>query len=115
MKCYVHPESDAVGTCTHCGKFICDVCNTEIDGRNYCKNCVPIVFNEMKNKSNESQPAPVVYMNAGGASSSSSSSSSSSGGRGRPRQSCLLHIILFFFTAGIGNIIYFLWARSRDY
>jgi len=110
-----------VGTCTHCGKFICDVCNTEINGRNYCKNCVSDVFNEMKNNESQQAPvqqAPVVYMNAGGGGGGgggSSSSSSSVNERGRGRQSCLIHIILFLFTAGIGNIIYYLWCRSRDY
>jgi len=29
------------------------------------------------------------------------------------KQSCLLHIVLLFFTFGIGNIIYFIWAKSK--
>ncbi len=127
MNCYKHPENGAVGTCVNCGKFICEECNTEIKGKNYCKSCVSEVFDELQKKS-EQPVAPAsptaVYMNSaggggGGSSSSSSSSSSaaSSGGwRGmRYRQSCLLHIILFFCTAGIGNIIYYLWARNRYY
>lgn len=26
MKCYSHPEADAVGVCIHCGKAVCKVC-----------------------------------------------------------------------------------------
>lgn len=115
MKCYIHNDSAAIGTCVNCGKFICETCNTQITGKNYCKPCVSEVFESMKEKIEHSQKIqPTVYMNAGGASASSSaSSSSSSSGRPAYRQSCLLHIILFILTGGIGNIIYYIWAKSR--
>ena len=29
------------------------------------------------------------------------------------KQSCLLHIVLLLFTFGIGNIIYFIWAKNQ--
>jgi len=95
MKCYVHNDKDAVGTCMGCGKFICEECNTEINDKNYCEKCVNDLFAEKnkqiekeqdKNDNLRNQPqTPNVYMNAGGGSgggtsSSSSSSSSSSGG-----------------------------------
>ena len=37
--CYVHNDVQSVGTCVGCGKFICENCNTEIKGKNYCKKC----------------------------------------------------------------------------
>lgn len=40
MKCYVHPEVDAIGTCTKCGRSVCSGCAMEIDGKVVCKNCV---------------------------------------------------------------------------
>ena len=124
MECYIHKGSAAVGTCVACGKFICHECCTEINNKNYCKNCLQEVINE-KNKTIEkleSNPtAPNVFMNAGGGASSSSSSSasaaSSSGVRRRrpyPRQSILIHILLLFFTLGIGNIAYFLYVKSKQ-
>lgn len=80
--CYIHNDQDSVGTCVGCGKFICENCNTELKGKNYCKKCVDELFDESKKKiekledsSNKNQP--MVFMNAGGGSSSSSSSSSS--------------------------------------
>lgn len=128
MNCYVHPEKEAVGTCIGCGKFICSECVTEIQGKNYCKNCVNELFaqknqelNQAKQQTNTSQPTPMVFMNAGGggAAASSSSSSSSVGGYRRaappyPTNSVLVHIILFLFTAGLGNIIYFLYIKSQQ-
>lgn len=39
MRCYVHSERDAVGTCVSCGKGICEECRVEIVGKNHCKRC----------------------------------------------------------------------------
>ena len=134
MQCYIHTDKPAVGACVGCGKFICEECCTEVSGKNYCKACVgELVSNKEKeidkleNKSTNQQAPqqqqPMVFMNAGGGGGGSSSSSSSSaaaatGGRTRgmpyPQQSILIHIILLFFTAGIGNIFYYLSVRSKQ-
>jgi hypothetical protein len=39
MKCYVHQDAEAVGTCTGCGKAICPECSMEIGGKLVCKPC----------------------------------------------------------------------------
>ncbi|MBP1943282.1 TM2 domain-containing membrane protein YozV [Bacillus luteolus] len=92
ITCYIHSEKSSIGTCVGCGKFICEDCNTELKGKNYCKKCVDSLFDENNkkiekledNKSNQ----PMVFMNAGGGGggSSSSSSSSSSSGAGEVRR-----------------------------
>ena len=133
MQCYIHTDKPAVGACVGCGKFICEECCTEVNGKSYCKACVgELVSNKEKeidkleNKNANQQQAPqqpMVFMNAGGGGGGSSSSSSSSaaaaaggrrGGMPYPRQSALIHILLFLFTAGIGNIIYYFSVRSRQ-
>jgi TM2 domain-containing membrane protein YozV len=43
MKCYVHNDVDAVGTCTSCGKSLCQDCVHTVDGRVVCKDCLPHV------------------------------------------------------------------------
>ena len=43
MKCYTHPEKDAIGTCTTCGRGICPECNVLIDGKETCKICAGII------------------------------------------------------------------------
>ncbi len=40
MKCYVHPDMDAVGTCSNCGKFVCSNCAVDYKGKVTCKSCV---------------------------------------------------------------------------
>jgi hypothetical protein len=40
MKCYVHPDVDAVGTCANCGKFVCSSCAVDYKGKVTCKSCV---------------------------------------------------------------------------
>ncbi|HEY3272170.1 MAG TPA: hypothetical protein VGJ92_00330, partial [Methanocella sp.] len=43
MKCYVHNDVDAVGTCTSCGKALCKDCAQTVDGKIVCKDCKPLV------------------------------------------------------------------------
>jgi hypothetical protein len=40
MKCYNHPEVDAIGTCTVCGKAICQECSIDVSGKLVCKEDV---------------------------------------------------------------------------
>jgi TM2 domain-containing membrane protein YozV len=40
MNCYNHPENEAVGTCTSCGKPICNSCLVEMQGKLICRNCL---------------------------------------------------------------------------
>lgn len=40
MKCVNHPETDAIGICNKCGKYICEVCKVSSGGEIYCKQCI---------------------------------------------------------------------------
>lgn len=40
MKCYYHPEIEAVATCTVCGKAICQTCSVDVAGRITCQHCL---------------------------------------------------------------------------
>jgi TM2 domain-containing membrane protein YozV len=40
MKCYIHPEVDAVGTCVSCHKAICNECVVEVAGKLICRECL---------------------------------------------------------------------------
>ena len=39
MKCYTHPEIDAIGACTSCGRSICETCAVETEGKLVCRDC----------------------------------------------------------------------------
>lgn len=40
IKCYKHPEEDAIGICSKCGRGICTQCAETSHGRLICKDCL---------------------------------------------------------------------------
>lgn len=40
MYCYNHAENEAVGSCTSCGRLICNECKVELQGILICRNCL---------------------------------------------------------------------------
>ena len=40
MHCYVHPDIEAVATCTVCGRAVCGQCSVEASGKIVCRNCL---------------------------------------------------------------------------
>ena len=45
MNCTLHPEREAAGVCTYCGKFYCADCLVDVKGRNYCREHVTQAMN----------------------------------------------------------------------
>ncbi len=39
MKCYNHPEIEALGVCSSCGKAVCEDCVIDADGKLICNQC----------------------------------------------------------------------------
>lgn len=113
MKCQNHPEKDAAGACVGCGKLFCADCMLELHGKNYCHKCVEALMDDKDKAIDKAESkTPNVFMNAGGG-----AAAASSGSRNippYPRNSVGAHIVLFLFTCGIGNIIYWLYIRSRQ-
>jgi hypothetical protein len=57
MKCFNHPDLDAVGICKNCNKGLCKVCLTEVDNGIACTaTCVDEVdqLNTLINKNKQS-------------------------------------------------------------
>lgn len=40
MRCAFHSEIESVGTCINCRKYICRDCQTNYNGKSYCKECI---------------------------------------------------------------------------
>lgn len=40
MKCENHSEREAIAVCVNCQKGLCEDCKIQVDGKNYCKECV---------------------------------------------------------------------------
>lgn len=49
MNCYNHIDREANGTCVYCGKFYCEECLVNIQGKNYCKEHVEKALGEIHN------------------------------------------------------------------
>ena len=39
MKCFIHVDAEAVGTCVSCGHAVCQVCLNKVQGKMYCDFC----------------------------------------------------------------------------
>ncbi len=51
MKCYYHPDRDAVGVCSRCGRAVCAEDSVIIDQKLYCKECAETIkSNDFKQK-----------------------------------------------------------------
>jgi hypothetical protein len=37
MKCFYHPELDAIGLCKNCSRALCMICTAEVTGILYCR------------------------------------------------------------------------------
>ncbi|MDR1704277.1 MAG: TM2 domain-containing protein [Clostridiales bacterium] len=44
MHCHNHRQEPAAGACVYCGKLFCTDCLVEVDGKNYCKEHVKLLF-----------------------------------------------------------------------
>lgn len=55
MKCTNHPDVEAQGMCTYCGKPYCNDCLVEVKGKMYCKADLGNVIDEAK-QSSSGQP-----------------------------------------------------------
>jgi hypothetical protein len=38
--CFYHPQKKAVRPCDACGRFLCALCDCELDGRHFCPACL---------------------------------------------------------------------------
>ena len=38
--CFHHPQKKAVLACEGCGRFVCALCDCDLNGRHYCPNCL---------------------------------------------------------------------------
>ncbi len=80
LKCFNHPEQEAVGVCTSCRKNICSNCAMEVGGKIVCKSCGQNIANN-----NITRAAVPTTMSA-------------------THKEPLLSVILSFFIPGLGQV-----------
>lgn len=64
MKCTNHPEIEAEGMCTYCGKPFCKECLVEVKGKMYCKSDLGNVLDEAKQTNNGQPTINITNANA---------------------------------------------------
>jgi hypothetical protein len=40
IKCVIHPDREAVGSCCNCSRYVCPECKADIGGQIYCNQCL---------------------------------------------------------------------------
>ena len=97
MQCTNHPQSEAKGMCTYCGKPFCDECLVEVKGKMYCKADIGKVLDEAKEASSA---APSININ--NTSTNTNQNVVGGYGIGIPPKSKMVALLLCFFLGAIG-------------
>lgn len=102
MNCTNHPEVEAKGMCTYCGKPFCKDCLVEVKGRMYCKEDIGNVLDEAKQTSNSQ---PTINITNSNESANVNTNTNVNGGMYGPRKSKTVALILCLLgIIGIGGI-----------
>jgi hypothetical protein len=97
MQCTLHPQEQAKGMCTYCGKPFCEDCLVEMKGKMYCKADLDKAYDEKT----AAAPAAAPVINI----QNTSSNVNTVGGGfgvGAPPKSKITAILLCLFLGGLG-------------
>ena len=105
MKCAIHPEKTASGSCVYCGKLHCENCLVEVNSRNFCRLCLKSGKASLEEKNRQ----PIIINNSVNSSSQAVSEAVSVSGvsstepdknilRDNAAYCCCLLIIMFLLT-----------------
>ncbi len=104
MNCTNHPDREAQGMCTYCGKPFCAECLVEVKGKMYCKADLSNVLDEAKQSAGAGHPT-INITNSNESSNVNTNANMNGMGYLPPRKSKMVALILciigFFGIAGL--------------
>ncbi len=51
MKCQIHPNEEALGSCVECGMGVCNHCQVTVQGKIFCRICVEdVLLNRLESR-----------------------------------------------------------------
>lgn len=105
MKCTNHPEREADGMCTYCGKPFCNDCLVEVKGRMYCKKDLGNVLDEAKQQASHAIPTINITNSNDSVNTNTNTNTNTNGFALPPRKKKMVALILcllgFFGLAGL--------------
>jgi len=66
MKCFYHPDRDAIGVCLNCGRSVCPECQVVLSNKLYCKPCADKVFSSRVGAPTRTESIGTVIENTSG-------------------------------------------------
>ncbi len=98
MNCTKHEEREATGTCVFCGKFFCDECLVEINGKNYCKEHASNAVTEQAATNQQ----PNIVINNANSNVNTNTNNNNGFGTGISPKSRTVTALLCFFLGFLG-------------
>lgn len=98
MNCAIHPETEASGSCTFCGKLFCQDCLVEVDGKMVCRDDVTRMYQEAKTTQATATPINVNVSNV----NTNANTNTVTAGIAYPQKSKWVAFFLCLFLGYIG-------------
>jgi hypothetical protein len=98
MQCTNHPQVEAAGVCSYCGKPFCSDCLVEADGRMYCKNDITKAMQEAKQAGAQAAQPQINIVNT----NTNTNTANVGGFSGVSPKSKWVAAILCFFFGSLG-------------
>lgn len=103
MYCAAHPDRQAAGTCTRCGRFFCTECLVVVSGRYLCRACVSAAFDEQQRQQTAATAPPPLIINNNANANANANAQNWAPYQG-VRKSAGLAAFLSFLIPGLGQL-----------
>jgi hypothetical protein len=97
VKCAIHPQNEAIGVCTSCGRYICDACRVNVLNNPHCKGCAETIIRQMVGIRGRPKPVKIPQP------------------RGPPSSKYYLFGIIGSIMMAVGAMLLWILGMNRNY